>query len=71
MLAKAGIQESYFWIPAGVYPVEKWGRNDGRMRNDFEVGLKSTFFWNPSPSKRGGIELKIGNMGSVPNFSNF
>jgi hypothetical protein len=43
MLAKAGIQEFYFWIPAGVYPVEKRGRNDGRMRNDFEVNLKSTF----------------------------
>jgi hypothetical protein len=41
--------------PAGVYPVEKRGRNDGRMRNDFEVNLKSTFFWNPSPSRRGRI----------------
>jgi len=49
MLAIAGIQEFYFWMPAGVYPVEKRGRNDGRMRNDFEVDLKSTFFWNPSP----------------------
>jgi hypothetical protein len=25
------------------------------MRNDFEVNLKSTFFWNPSPSRRGRI----------------
>ena len=43
MLAKAGIQEFYLWIFAGVYPDESQGMT-GMVENCFNVGLKSTFF---------------------------
>ncbi len=39
MLAKAGIQGFSIWIPAGVYPGENRGKNDGQMRIEAEVDL--------------------------------
>jgi len=45
------------WIPAGVYPVAERGRNDEEEGIRTEVDLKSTYFWNPSPSRRGRIQF--------------
>jgi len=53
MLAKAGIQEFYIWIPASA------GMTGREMGIDFEVDLQSTFFWNPSPSRRVRFQFLI------------